>query len=64
MQKRRCRWDEIPEHDMSETDVQAWNHIEIGRCGTESILSIGYDLRHREEIEEWADEYGFGIEYR
>lgn len=64
MKKHRMKWDYIPEHDRSESDVQEWNLIEIGRCGTDSILSLGYDLRHRAEVEEWADEYGFGIEYR
>lgn len=64
MKKKRLKWDEIPDHDMSETDVEAWDTLEVGRCGTDSILSIGYDLRNRAEIEEWADAYGFAIEWR
>lgn len=62
--KRRTKWDYIPEHDERESDVVAWETIEIGRRGTDSILAIGYDLRNRAEIEEWADEYGFEIAYR
>ena len=60
----RTPWNYIPEHDQRETDVERWNPIEVGRCGTDSILSIGYDLRHRYEMEKWADEHGFGIEWR
>jgi hypothetical protein len=51
-------------YEEPETDVLSWNPIEIGRCGTDSILSIGYGMRHRWEIEEWAAEYGFSLEWR
>ena len=61
---RRTAWDYIPEHDESETDVQDWRTVEAGRIGTDSILCIGYDLRSRAEIESWADEYGFAVEWR
>lgn len=64
MNKKRMRWDYIPEHDQSETDVDFWSEISVGRCGTDSILAVGYDLRNRAEIEEWADEYGFAISWR
>lgn len=64
MSQKRLKWNEVPEHNMSETNVQAWNPVEVGRCGTDSILSIGYGLRHREEIEAWADEYGFSVAWR
>lgn len=62
--KKRTKWDCIPEHDLRESDVEAWNPIEVGRCGTDSILSIGYDLRHRAEIEDWADDHGFSVNWR
>lgn len=62
--RRRTKWDDIPDHDLRESDVEKWNPIEVGRCGTDSILSIGYELRHRAEIEEWADEYGFSVDWR
>jgi hypothetical protein len=64
MKKKRMRWDYIPEHDQSETDVEAWQTVEVGRRGTDSILSIGYDLQNRAEIEEWAQEYGFAVQWR
>jgi hypothetical protein len=62
--KKRVRWDYIPDHDQSEGDIADWQSVEVGRRGTDSILSIGYDLRNRAEIEEWADQYGFGVEWR
>lgn len=62
--KKRTKWDYIQEHDLRESDVKAWNPIEVGRRGTDSILSIGYDLRSRAEIEEWAEEYGFSVDWR
>ena len=62
--KKRMSWDYIPEHDQSETHVEAWKTVEVGRRGTDSILSIGYDLQNRAEIEEWANEYGFAVQWR
>jgi hypothetical protein len=64
MKKKRMRWDYIQEHDQRETDVEAWQTVEVGRRGTDSILSIGYDLQNRAEIEEWANEYGFAVQWR
>ena len=64
MLQKRLKWDEIPEHDMRESDIEAWDPVEVGRCGTDSILSLGYGLRHRAEIEEWADEYGIDVSWR
>ena len=63
---KKLKWDEIPAEDLKDEigDVGNWNPIEAGRCGTDSILSLGYGLRHRAEIEEWADNYGFSVDWR
>lgn len=62
--QRRLKWDDIPEHDMSESNVEEWREISVGRRGTDSILAIGYDMRNRAEIEQWADDYGFAVDWR
>lgn len=66
MGKRRTAWNFIPQDESfyDETDVVAWDRIEVGRRGVDSILSIGYDLRSRAEMEEWASDHGFSIEWR
>ena len=64
MRKKRRKWNDIPSHDQSETNVRPWSEISVGRRGTDSILAVGYDLRSRAEIEAWADEYGFAVCWR
>ena len=63
---KRTAWQYIPKDESfwNETDVEEWRTVEVGRPGVDSILSIGYDLGSRAEMEEWATEYGFGIEWR
>lgn len=63
---RKTAWNYINlrEEDYWETNIEPWNPVEVARCGTDSILQFGYDLRHRWEMEQYADECGLSLEWR